>query len=169
MWRSIVLLTCSAFSIVSPIEAAAQDYRVNGDHFSILATSGGYYLRTVSPKGDQLTASCQLLSRGKWTYGLRVHGVVNDGYRYTPAPQLTISKTWSYPLTPENMRNDFSWNAPGKAAFISLLSHFSSMGWNDRFVSDAIGLSFSSHGGDDPGTIAAFKHLCHLPDSGSSY
>jgi hypothetical protein len=132
------------------------------DVFSIRATTGGYYLRTVSPKGDRINATCQSIRKGTWDFAVEVYPAASATVKYQASPALNLSGTWVYPLRAQG-HNYFLWTAPNSAAFALFLQRVSGMGWGQNFVSRDLNVDFQSHGSDDAGTIAAFAHLCRLP------
>jgi hypothetical protein len=59
------------------------------DVFSIRATTGGYYLRTVSPKGDRINATCQPIRKGTWDFAVEVYPAASATVKYQASPALT--------------------------------------------------------------------------------
>lgn len=166
MTRAWSLITAIAAAItlaaLPSAQVGAQGSPSRFDVFSILATTGGYYLRTVSPKGDRITATCQLIRRGGWDFTVEVYPARHITVGTGTSPILTVSGKWAYPLR-SRAGDGFAWMAPNSAAFALFLRRASGMGWADRFVSRQLDVDFLSHGSDDPGTIDAFEHLCRLP------
>lgn len=160
-----LILAATTTAVVLPSGVTAQSNWGRGDVFSIRATTGGYYLRTISPKGDTLDASCQLIDKGAWTFRVTVHPSRQVTTKSTRPATLTLSGKWNYPLR-DSGSNDFHWNTKNADAFALFLNRVNGMGWGDRFVSRVLGVSFLSHGSNDPGTISAFEHLCRLPGTG---
>tara|TARA_B100000678_G_C18179395_1_gene490521 strand:+ start:622 stop:1131 length:510 start_codon:yes stop_codon:yes gene_type:complete len=162
MKRFLLVGAVTALTALPSSQIRAQHSPNRSDIFSILATTGGYYVRTVSPKGDRITATCQLIRKGGWDFELEIYPVRHVSVKTGALPVLTLSNQWSYPL---QSRSDgsFFWTAPGPAAFALFLRRASSMGWGDRFVSRELNVDFQSHGSDDAGTLNAFAHLCRLP------
>lgn len=161
---SLITAVAAATSLAAlpSAQVGAQSSPSRFDVFSILATTGGYYLRTVSPKGDRIIATCQLIRRGAWDFSVGVYPARHITARTGTSPILTVSGKWAYPLQSRG-RDTFIWTAPNSAAFALFLRRASGMGWTDRFVSRELDVDFLSHGSDDPGTIGAFEHLCRLP------
>ena len=156
------VITAAAILSVLPVKTiAAANPPQRGDVFSILATTGGYYLRTISPRGDQLVATCQLLRKGSWVFTVNMRPVVRSAVSIDAPATLTLAGRWSYPLR-NSGAGEFVWAAPDETAFALFLKRAISMGWSDKVVSRELGVDFPNHGTDDPGTIAAFSHLCRL-------
>lgn len=148
--------TCASAS------AAAPTHETRADVWSILATTGGYYIRTVSPRGDRLTASCQLLVKGRWQFGVTLTPATPPRFNAQKIATLRLLNAWSYTLTSQDGRS-FEWSAPSPREFTLFLRRVQGMGWSDYFAAPSLGVHFLSHGSDDPGTISAFSHLCRLP------
>lgn len=162
MVHLLVFAAAAILAVLPSSQAATRDNSSQRDVFSILATTGGYYLRTVSRKGDRITATCQLSRKDAWTFTVSVRPAKQVTFKAEMSPALNLSGKWAYPL---RYRNDgaFIWAAPSPEAFVLFLQRANGMGWSDRFVSRELNVDFLSHGSDDPGTIAAFEHLCRLP------
>ncbi len=160
--RRLLLVMAAALTALPPSQVAAHPNPSRFDIFSILATTGGYYVRTVSPKGDRITATCSLIRKGRWDFSVEVYPTGHVTVSAGETPVLTLSKKWAYPLRPQG-DSTFVWTAPNSAAFALFLNRVSSMGWGERFVSRELNIDHQSHGSDDAGTIAAFEHLCRLP------
>ncbi len=162
MGRFLLMAMGTALATLPPSPLGAQNNPSRFDVFSIRATTGGYYLRTVSPKGDRITAKCQLIRRGAWDFTVEVYPAGSATVKTGTTPALKLSRTWAYPLRAQG-RSYFLWSAPNSAAFALFLRRVSGMGWGQNFVSRELNVDFQSHGSDDAGTIAAFAHLCRLP------
>lgn len=162
MVRYLILAAATMLAVLQPSRVTAQGSQSQQDVFSIIATTGGYYLRTVSPKGDRITATCQSIGKGAWTFTVAVYPAKQVNLKAHMFPALNLSGEWAYPL---QHRDDgaFSWTAPNPKVFALFLHRASGMGWSDRFVSHELNVDFLSHGSDDPRTISAFAHLCRLP------
>ncbi len=162
MRRFSLVAAATALAVLPSSQVGAQHSPNRSDIFSILATTGGYYVRTVSPKGDRIAATCQLIRKGAWDFSVEIYPTGHVTVKAGAHPVLKLSNQWAYPL---RSRSDgsFFWTAPDPAAFALFLRRASSMGWGDRFVSRELNVDFQSHGSDDAGTLAAFAHLCRLP------
>lgn len=162
MRRLLLVVAATALAVLPSSQGYAQHSPNRSDIFSILATAGGYYVRTVSPKGDRIAATCQLIRKGAWDFSVKLYPTGHVIVKTGTYPVLKLSSQWAYPL---RARSDgsFFWMAPNPAAFALFLHRASSMGWGDRFVSRELNINFQSHGSDDAGTLAAFAHLCRLP------
>lgn len=162
MRRFVLLAATTALIALSSPQVGAHPGQSRFDVFSILATTGGYYLRTISEKGDRIIASCSLIRKSGWDFTVAVYPTEHVAVRPQATPTLRLSNKWSYPL---RSRSDggFAWTAPNSAAFALFLRRASSMGWGDRFASRELNVDHQSHGSDDAGTISAFEHLCRLP------
>lgn len=162
MRRFLFVGAAAALAALPLTQVGAQASQSRFDVFSILATTGGYYVRTVAPKGDKITATCQLIRKNAWDFSVEVYPKEHITIRAGMSPALTLSNKWAYPL---RSRGDgsFAWTAPNSAAFALFLRRVRSMGWGDRFVSRELNVDHQSHGSDDAGTLAAFAHLCRLP------
>lgn len=158
---SIATMLCLS-SLAADFAVATPTWPDHGDVFSIMATTGGYRLRTISSRSDQVVASCQLIRRGAWDYSVAVLPADARETRNLVTANLTVSGRWSYPL--HRSASVFVWSAPDARAFALFLDRSAGMGWSDRFVSRDLHVDFVSHGTDDPGTIAAFGRLCGLAD-----
>jgi hypothetical protein len=162
MGRFLSMVVGMALTALPPSPLTAQSSPGLFDVFSIRATTGGYYLRTVSPKGDRIDATCQLIRKGAWDFAVEVYPAGSTTVKTGKSPALKLSGTWAYPLRAQG-RSHFLWTAPDSSAFALFLRRVSGMGWGQNFVSRALNVDFPSHGSDDAGTIAAFAHLCRLP------
>ncbi|MET3828261.1 hypothetical protein ABIC16_004016 [Sphingomonas sp. PvP055] len=162
MGRLLSIAVGMALIALLPSPLSAQDNPRLFDVFSIRATTGGYYLRTVSPKGDRINATCQSIHKGAWDFAVEVYPAGGAIVKSGTSPALKLSGTWAYPLRAQG-RSYFLWAAPNSAAFALFLQRVSGMGWGQNFVSRELNVDFQSHGSDDAGTIAAFAHLCRLP------
>lgn len=162
MRRFLLIAVGTALTALPPWPLRAQTKPSLFDVLSIRATTGGYYLRTVSPKGDRITATCQLIRKGTWDFTVAVYPASSAIVKIGTSPALNLSGMWAYPLQAQG-RNYFLWTAPNSAAFTLFLRRVSGMGWGQNFVSRELSVDFQSHGSDDAGTIAAFAHLCRLP------
>ncbi len=162
MRRFLLMAMGTALTALSLSPLSAQNNSSRFDVFSIRATTGGYYLRTVSSKGDRITATCQLIRKGKWDLAVDVYPIGSVIANTRTSPVLQLSGTWAYPLRAQG-RSYFIWTAPNSAAFALFLRRVSGMGWGQKFVSRELNVDFQSHGSDDAGTISAFAHLCRLP------
>lgn len=158
----LMVAVTSVATLLSP-QAAAQPDRSRFDVFSILATTGGYYVRTISPKGDRITARCSLTRKGGWDFAVAVYPAEHSAPRERLPATLTLSNRWAYSLRSQS-DGGFAWRAPNSAAFALFLRRASGMGWGDRFVSHELGIDHQSHGSDDAATLSAFAHLCRLPE-----
>ena len=167
MGRLLSMAVGMALIALPPSPLSARDNPSPFDVFSIRATTGGYYLRTVSPKGDRIDATCQLIRKGAWDFGVQVYPAGSATVQSGTLPALKLSGTWAYPLRAQGSRY-FLWTAPNSAAFALFLHRVSGMGWGQNFVSRELNVDFQSHGSDDAGTIAAFAHLCRLPGVSSN-
>jgi len=152
----------AALAALSLTQVGAQASQSRFDVFSILATTGGYSVRTVSPKGDKITATCKLTRHNAWDFSVEVFPTGHVTSRAGVSPALKLSSKWAYPLRSQG-DGSFAWTAPNSAAFALFLRRVSSTGWDDRFVSRELNVDHQSHGSDDAGTLGAFAHLCRLP------
>ena len=162
MRRFLLVGAATALAALPSPQVSAQPSPSRFDVFSILATTGGYYVRTISPKGDRVTATCQLIRKGAWDFSVELYPTEHVTVKTGSFPALKLSTQWAYPLRSRG-NGSFFWTAPNPAAFALFLRRASSMGWDDRFVSRELNVDFQSHGSDDAGTLAAFAHLCRLP------
>jgi len=162
MGRLLSMAVGTALIALPPSPLSAQNNPSFFAVFSIRATTGGYYLRTVSPKGDRINATCQLIRKGAWDFAVEVYPAGHTTVKSGTSPALRLSETWSYPLRAQG-GSYFVWTAPNPAAFALFLRRVSGMGWSQNFVSRELNIDFQSHGSDDAGTIAAFAHLCRVP------
>jgi len=162
---------CSFASVRTPLAAlaallaspaAAQGNPSRFDVFSIFGTTGGYYLRTVSSKGDQISATCQLVRKGGWDFSVEVYPAAAIAVKTGSLATLNLSGRWAYPLHYRG-GSGFVWATRDTAAFALFLKRVNGMGWGQNFVSRELNVDFQSHGSNDPTTIAAFAHLCRLP------
>lgn len=161
MSRFLMIAVGTALTALPPWPLRAQSKSSLFDVLSIRATTGGYYLRTVSPKGDRITAACQLIRKGAWDFTVAVYPAGHATVKTGTSPVLKLSGTWAYPLQAQG--HSFFWTAPNAAAFTLFLRRVSGMGWGQNFVSRELNVDFQSHGSDDAGTIGAFAQLCRLP------
>jgi len=116
MGRFLSMAVGMALTALPPSPPSAQSSPSLLDVFSIRATTGGYYLRTVSPKGDRIDATCQLIRKGAWDFAVEVYPAGNATGKTGKSPALTLSGTWAYPLRAQG-RSHFLWTAPDSAAF----------------------------------------------------
>lgn len=168
MQRCLMIAIGVALTALPLSQLSARDRLSLSDVFSIRSITGGYYLRTVSSKGDRIDAKCQLLRKGVWDFTVEVYPTNSPILISGRSPSLELGGTWTYPLSKKG-QNLFSWVAPDSAAFALFLQRISALGWEQSIVSRQLNVDFKSHGSDDAGTIAAFAHLCRLPALPNAY
>ena len=101
MRRFLLIAVGTALTALPPWPLRAQTKPSLFDVLSIRATTGGYYLRTVSPKGDRITATCQLIRKGTWDFTVAVYPASSAIVKIGTSPALNLSGMWAYHSRPK--------------------------------------------------------------------
>ncbi len=88
MKNFLLMAAGTALTVLPTSRLSAQSSPSSFDVFSIRATTGGYYLRTVSPKGDRITATCQLIRKDGWDFTVEVYPADSATVKTATSPAL---------------------------------------------------------------------------------